>query len=101
MDHDQLDALLSEQQSIEDQHFTQTVMKKLPNKQFEKRRSFILVLSAILGSLASFLFLYGSTDQLFTEMFQGLTKYNHIGLLLIVGVLSIYAVIFQISHDEL
>lgn len=101
MDHDQLDALLGEQQSIEDNQFSQIVMKKLPNKQFERRRSFILVLSAILGSLASFVFLYGSTDQLFTEMFQGLTKYNHLGLFMIMGVLSIYAVIFQISQDEL
>lgn len=105
MNEKELDALfseqLSEQQSIEDNGFTANVMRSLPARPNHKLRALILLGSTSLGSLAAFLLMGGASKNFLKEVFHGLTKYNHGGLAMVLGVLLLYTVLYISTSEEI
>ena len=106
-ERDQFEELLKEesfqQESIPDNNFSVQVMSKVPLRQNNKRRSAILIISSLVGSLLTFFFLNStnSNQLIFKNMFQVLAHFQITGLAMIAGVLILYAAIFFTSSDDL
>lgn len=105
MNEKELDALfseqLSEQHSIEDNGFTENVMRSLPARPNHKLRTLILLGSTSLGSLAAFLLMGGSSKNFLREVFMGLSSYQFSGLAMVMGVVLLYTVLFMSTSEEL
>ncbi|MCR9204015.1 MAG: DUF5056 domain-containing protein [Halobacteriovoraceae bacterium] len=105
MNDNELDALLSEklsdQQMIEDNGFTENVMYSLPAKTNHKLRALVLLSSTSIGSLSAFFLMGGTSKNFLREVFQGLTKYNHGGLAMVLGVILLYTVLYISTSEEI
>lgn len=101
MNDEQLNALLSEQQSIEDDSFTVNVMRSLPARPNHKLRALILLSSTSLGSLCAFYFMGGASKAFLRDVFKGLATYQTSGLAMVLGVVLLYITLFVTTSEEL
>ncbi len=101
MNDDQLNTLLSDQQSLEDNGFTVNVMNSLPKRPNHKLRAFILLTSTTLGSICALYFMGGASKTFLREVFNGLVNYQGSGLAMICGVVLFYATIFVSTSEEI
>lgn len=106
MNSNDLDQLLndafSDHQSIEDQGFSENVMRSLPQRPNHKLRAVILLGCTSLGSLFAYILMGGSHGQSFLRsVFKGLATYQTEGLAMTVGVLMLYTALFLTTSEEI
>ena len=98
-----LDELLKDQNQIEDNEFSVTVMKKIPKANTYKYRQAVVMCSTLLGSILTFLIVTKADRSLtfIREIYHGLINYQGAGLATLVGLATIFTAIFFHQAQEI